>query len=101
MRPTPLSFPPLENAEGGAAAAFNDDYPDGRLFPYANRWRVYAAIDAIGVAGPYRPHMNRRGFATALKDEGADGPTSARPANGRTLSPSYATSATTRRAPSA
>ncbi|HSF96235.1 MAG TPA: tyrosine-type recombinase/integrase [Thermohalobaculum sp.] len=46
--------------------------PDGRIFPYKDRDAVYRAIDGLGRGRRFRPHMARRGFATALKDEGAD-----------------------------
>ena len=45
---------------------------DGRLFAYKDRSEVYRAIDALKTGIHFRPHMARRGFATALKDEGAD-----------------------------
>lgn len=46
--------------------------PDGRLFSYAARHDVYKAIDGLGLDLHVRPHMARRGLATALKDAGAD-----------------------------
>ena len=49
-----------------------DGNKDGRLFSYKNRYEVYRAIDALDTSVHFRPHMARRGFATALKDEGAD-----------------------------
>ncbi len=49
-----------------------DQNDDGRLFSYKNRYEVYRAIDGLGANFHFRPHMARRGFATALKDEGAD-----------------------------
>lgn len=45
---------------------------DGRLFSYGNALVVYRAIDALGLPFHYRPHMSRRGFATALKSMGHD-----------------------------
>lgn len=45
---------------------------DGRLFSYKDRDEVYREIDALGAERHFRPHMARRGFVTALKDEGAD-----------------------------
>lgn len=45
---------------------------DGRLFGFSHRYEVYRAIDKLGLPFHYRPHMSRRGFATALKDAGHD-----------------------------
>lgn len=49
-----------------------DRNKNGRLFAYKDRSEVYRAIDALKTGIHFRPHMARRGFATALKDEGAD-----------------------------
>ncbi len=49
-----------------------DKREDGRLFSYKDRHEVYRAVDALETGLHFRPHMARRGFATALKDEGAD-----------------------------
>lgn len=45
---------------------------DGRLFPYKTRKDVYRAIDALALPARFRPHMARRGLATALRELGND-----------------------------
>ena len=48
------------------------EHPDGRLFRFSDRWEVYRAVDRISPAGGsrWRPHMARRGFATAADEAG-------------------------------
>ena len=44
---------------------------DGRLFRWRDRWAVYRDVDLIIPAGTHwRPHMARRGFATAADEAG-------------------------------
>jgi integrase len=48
--------------------------PDGRMFSIRNRYQLYRQVDglieSLGLEMHYRPHRSRRGFATALFDEG-------------------------------
>lgn len=44
---------------------------DGYLFPWRDRQTVYKKLDEAGL-GDYRPHMSRRGFATALIEADTD-----------------------------
>ena len=45
---------------------------DGRIFRWQTRFAFYRSIDALELDFHYRPHQSRRGFATALKNDGAD-----------------------------
>ncbi len=48
--------------------------PDRYMFPYRTRQNFYRALRPVlaRVGATYTPHMSRRGFATALIEEGAD-----------------------------
>lgn len=62
----------LEDAARAALAALPGEKSSGRVFPYANRWAVYRALEpAQKVSGvKFTPHMARHSLGTWLANAG-------------------------------
>lgn len=63
----------ISEVDPGIIARWRDlpEHADGRLFGMKDRYAVYDAVDKIAPKGAHwRPHMARRGFATAADEAG-------------------------------